>query len=782
MGFFPEKTYPLVKSIFILLVLISALCAGLHTVADEDMGWQLATGRYVVQHHQIPRTDVLSFTSAGKPWAYPPFAGLLFYLTYCAFGYAGLSWFCALACLAVVAYLARRGDLGSAVLAMLAVQSIAARTAPRADLFSTVFFAFFLGELWDYHRGAPSRPWLLPVVMLFWVNLHPGFIAGLGAIGAYLLAEVANLPFAERRQDVRLRLRRIWPWLAACFAVTLVNPWGPRIYVASLTLSGLAAPPEGRLNSNSFIGEFQGVPVSRSLLYQLVNVRHMESGLTWSLLVAVILVGLFLWKRQLGGALVALVALYSGLAHARYMGLFVITITTLAGPLLTEIFSIISDSRSSSTAEARQESGKKVGETTQPLVRVSEGVATLITLVLCGVTLLHIADFVSSRTYVVFNADWRFGAGESSWFPERAAAFIRREQLPGNIFEEYALGGYAAWSLGPHYPDFIDGRGDRLSPDLVAEQLKLYVEGPDSRLWRIEADRWNLNVLLVATSGFRGLQKMDPFAFCQSATWRPVYMDDVSEVFLRNTPQNRPWIDRLQIDCRTQPLAPPAAASRPVLYDFSLNSGALFFELQRDRESERSLRNASALYPESPSVHLLLASLFQRERRYSEAEREYRASIALNENGGALYSLGRLYASEGRNVEAVEAIERAARESTKPLDMYMMLGKLQIALNHPKQALAAFADAEKNSPFRKGGESLAPELYAEIAEGNSEAHRLLGQWPEAIAFQQEATRITPLVGSRWIRLADLYEANGQMQFAAEARQHAAELQVANASR
>lgn len=781
MGFFPEKAYPVVRSIFILLVLLSALCAGSHTVADEDMGWQLATGRYVVEHHQIPRTDVLSFTSAGKPWAYPPFAGVLFYLTYCAFGYAGLSWFSALACLAVVAYLARRGDLGSAVLAMLAVQSIAARTAPRADLFSTVFFAFFLGELWDYQRGVPSRPWLLPVVMLFWVNLHPGYIAGLAAIGGYLLTEVANLLFAERRQDVRLRLRRIWPWLAACFAVTLVNPWGPRIYLASLTLSGLAAPPAGRLNSNSFIGEFQGMPVSRSLLYQLIHLRHMESGLTWLLLVAVILVGLFFWKRQLGGALVALVGLYLGLAHARYMALFVITISTLGGPLLSEIFIVLSHRRSSSIAEARQESGKEVGETTRQ-ARVSGGVATLITLVLCGVALLHIADFVSSRTYVVFNADWRFGAGESSWFPERAAAFIRREQLPGNIFEEYALGGWAAWSLGPQYPDFIDGRGDRLSPDLVAEQLKVYVEGPDSESWRVEADRWNLNVLLVATSGFRGLQKLDPFAFCESASWRPVYMDDVSLVFLRNTPQNRPWIDRLQIDCRTQPLAPPAAASRPVLYDFYLNSGALFFTLQRDRESERSLRSASALYPESPSVHLLLASLFQRERSYAEAEREYRASIALNENGGAWYSLGLLYAAEGRNLEAVEAIRRAARESTKPLTMYMTLGKLQIALNHPEQALVAFAKAEKSSPFRNGGESLAPELYAEIAEGRSEAHRVLGHWPEAIAFEQEATRRTPLVVRRWKRLADLYQATGQMQLAAEARQHAAELEIPNAPR
>lgn len=766
-----NKAYPVVRSIFILLVLISALCAGLHTVADYDMGWQLATGRYVVQHHQIPRTDVLSFTSAGKPWAYPPLAGVLFYLTYTAFGYAGLSWFCALACLAVVAYLVRRGDIGSAVLAMLAVQSIAARTAPRADLFSTVFFALFLGELWAYHCSMRSRPWLLPVIMLLWVNLHPGFIAGVGVIGAYLLLEISDLLFAERRQAALLRLR-IWPWLAACGMATLVNPWGPKIYVASLTLSGLAAPAQGMLNSNTFIGEFQGVPLSSHLLYQLIDIRHMENGFTWLLLLALVVVGLFLWKQQVGAALIALLALYFGLAHARYMGMFAITVATLGGTLLSELF--VGSTSIISTVETEK--------TTASRIRVPIPIAIIVTAIFCAVSLLHIVDFVSSRTYVVFNADWRFGAGVSSWFPAHAAAFIQREQLPGNIFEEYALGGYAAWTLGPEYPDFIDGRGDRLSPDLVVEQRKLYGESPDSQLWKTESDRWNLNVLLIATSGFRGLQKMDPFAFCQSATWRPVYMDDVSLVFLRNTPQNRPWIDRSQIDCRTQQLTSPASASRPALYDFYLNSGALLFELHRDQESEESLRRASALYPEDPNVHLLLASLLQRQQRYRETEQEYRASIALNQSSGALYSLGCLYAYEGRNVEAVEAIERAAKESTEPLDIYMTLGKVQIALNHPDQALAAFAEAEKHSPFRNGGESLAPELYAEIAEGNSEAHRLLGHWPEAIAFQQEATRRTPSVVSRWNRLADLYEATGQMQLAVEARQRAAESQDPNATR
>ena len=773
MGWSNTKAYSSLQPLFILLVLFSAFCAGFHTVSDYDMGWHLATGRFVVQHHQIPRTDVLSFTSAGKPWAYPSFAGVLFYLIFVVLGYAGLSWTCALACLAVVAYLVRRADMGSAILAMLAVQSIAARTAPRADLFSTVFFAFALGELWAYRREERSRLWMLPFIMLLWVNFHPGFIAGLGAIGAYLLAEAADLPFANRRRAAVVRLRRIWLWLAACGVATLMNPWGPKIYASSLTLSGLVVPPQGRLNSNSFIGEFQGVPISLHLLYQLIDIRHMENGFTWLLVLAFILIGLFVGKARFADAAIAAIALCSALAHARYMGIFVITIATTGGPFLSDLFAgdAVNDRQQDDRQDNRQEKS-----TASFAFRIPEPLPVLATLVFGAIALLHAVDFISNRTYVVFNADWRFGAGESSWFPERAAAFIRREKLPGNIFEEYALGGFAAWSLGPQYPDFIDGRGDRLSPDLVAEQRQLYRAAPDSQLWQSVAERWNLNVLLVATSGFRGFQKMDPFTFCESATWRPVYMDDVSMVFLRNKPQNRPWVDRLKIDCDTQPLSPPAAASRPVLYDFYLDSGALFLELHRDTESERALRQAVAFYPEDPNAHLLLASLFQRQQRYSEAEQEYRLSIARNENSGALYSLGLLYAAEGRYQPAVEVIARAANESTDPCDMFMTLGKLELALHHPEKALAAFSAARKSSPFRNGGESLAPELYARIAEGNSEAERLLGHWAESIAFQQEATQHTPLAAGRWSRLAELYQASGQLQSATDARRHAAELQ------
>ncbi len=755
-----DKCYRLARLILIFLVLLSALCAGLHTVSDSDMGWHLATGRWVVEHRQIPRTDVLSFTSASTPWMYPPFAGVLFYLTYNAFGYAGLSWFCALACLAVVAYLVRRRDMASVVLAMLAVGSIATRTAARADLFSTVFFALFLGELWAYHRGMRCRLWLLPVIMLFWVNLHPGFIAGLAAIGAYLLIELSDLLFAERRQAALSRLRRAWPWLAACAVATLVNPWGARIYAGSLNMVGVGGSSQGKLNGNIAIGEFLGVPISTHLLYQLIDVRHAQFGFTWLLLVAVILAGLFFWKRQVGAALVVLVALYAALSHARYSGLFAICIVTLGAGSLESLFA----NRPSTPA-------KKAGA---PLLRVPTSAAALLTAVFCAVALLQIADFVSNRTYIVFNPDLRFGAGEASWFPARAAAFIRDQQLPGNIFEDYELGGYAAWSLGPKYPDFIDGRGN--NPDLGIEQLNLYSEGPDSQAWQKEADRWNLNVLLVATANLRGLRNIDPYKFCQSTTWRPIYMDDVSLIFLRNTPSNSSWINRLQIDCSAQPLVPPASTSRSALHDFYLNSGELLFVLHRDRDTGLSLSHADALYRDDPNVHLLKGLLFERQQQYAEAEQEFRASLAINENGGVWYSLASLYGSQGRNAAALEALERAAGLSLQPFNIYMTTGKLQIALNHPEDALASFEKAEKSSPYRNGAELLAPEVYAELAEGRSEAHRLLAHWNEAIAFQQEAIQRTPQVQRRWDRLARLYEATGQTKLAAEVRQQMLQLQ------
>ena len=73
-----------------------------------------------------------------------------------------------------------------------------------------------------------------------------------------------------------------------------------------------------------------------------------------------------------------------------------------------------------------------------------------------------------------------FGAGLSWWFPERAAEFIERENIPGEIFNTYIEGGYVAWRLGPKHRDYIDGRAIPFGPQAFLHQAELLQSSPDS--------------------------------------------------------------------------------------------------------------------------------------------------------------------------------------------------------------------------------------------------------------------------------------------------------------
>ena len=148
-----------------VVALLYAAFAGLRTVGDFDLGWQLATGRYVLEHWRVPSTDVFSYTARGSAWVYPPFSGVLFYLLWLLGGYQALSLLSAAACLATTALLLWSGwgegparpSLAGAALAIVAVPLIAARTTPRADLFTTLLFAAFLAILWRLHQTGDWR-------------------------------------------------------------------------------------------------------------------------------------------------------------------------------------------------------------------------------------------------------------------------------------------------------------------------------------------------------------------------------------------------------------------------------------------------------------------------------------------------------------------------------------------------------------------------------------------------------------------------------------------------
>jgi hypothetical protein len=420
-----------------LLALLYAFLAGFHTVFDFDMGWHLATGRWVVAHQAVPTTDVLSYTSPGAEWIYPPFAGVLLYGIFSAAGYAGLTWLCALVLAAIVTFLLRRSSQAqsawAAALAILAVPALALRATPRADLFTHLFFAIFIALLWSYHEdraeARSARLWLLPVLMLLWVNLHPGFVAGVGLIFAYLLVEALELFFPARRSAAVSRLRRASLPLAVAVVATLANPYGPKVFKAALQLAGVQ--PESQPGTGLMIGELEAVPLSFHALAELFDWRNPDSSFWWMVLAACVAVVIALWRRRPDAALLMASALYVAMQHQRYKGLFAIVVALVAPGILAEAFS------------ARGAAFK----------RAARWISVSAALVLCLLTCVRIADLVTNRTYAATSNATLFGAGESWWFPERAAAFIEREHLPGKpavapSLHGRALDGDAAQSSG----------------------------------------------------------------------------------------------------------------------------------------------------------------------------------------------------------------------------------------------------------------------------------------------------------------------------------------------
>ncbi len=729
-----------------------ALLAGLKTVGDFDLGWQLATGRYLFQYRQIPSSDIFSYTAGGREWIYPPFSGAIFYGTYLLGGFRALSWLSAAACAAAVALLLRSApdSLATAALAIVAVPALAFRTVARAELFTTVLFAAFFCLLWRHFRGLRSRLWLLPPLMLLWVNLHLGFLAGLALIAAYVALELLELLFQERRHAAWRRLRSASAWLAAAVLVTPLNPWGPRIYVAIVRQNRILA------SLHDFVGEWFRTRPSVASLQEAASWRNPDSGYWWLLGAVLVAVAISLRKKQLGAALLLAAAALVSFRYVRFQGLFAIVGVVVAGSALA-----------APTPAPRPE------ERRAPRFSATRSLAVLAAMLwLVGV---RVSDLVSNRYYLAAGEISTFGPGISWWFPERAARFLMRERLPRNVFHDYNLGGYLTWRIGPEYPVFLDGRAVPFGADLFFKHRGLMQQPPDSAEWQRQADRYGINTLLFSVARYAGLGSIPLQHFCESQAWRPVYLDEVAVIFLRNRPENAAWINRLQIDCAKVPLPPPVTHDAALLFNFYANAGSLLYVLARDQESAEYLERAQRLFPYDANLYLAKGQLLQAQGRLNEAAEEYAASVRLKQTDAAWYALGRVQAAQGKYPEAARSIRRAAIRSLHAYDRYRALGQVYLAMSQPENALQAFDDAGERSPFHGPAEPLGAEFNAQVASGRARAWRARGNLVRATEFQEQATRYTPRDAARWLELAELYQAQGRADRAEQAHARAREL-------
>jgi len=212
---------------------------------DSDTYWQLATGRWMLDHHEFLRQDIFSSTVAGVRFGIGEWLGQIALAgSFAAAGWAGVAILRA-GLIAVASFflvrIARRGGTPwwislPLVVAALLVSKIT--WTDRPQLFTLALFPALLELLLSLPPGFSKRLLALPPLFLLWTNLHGGYLVGLGVLAIF----AAEGLLTNRGRGLPLAATAV-----ACLAVTFLNP-------APLELAGAAR--EDFLHPPRFLTEF----------------------------------------------------------------------------------------------------------------------------------------------------------------------------------------------------------------------------------------------------------------------------------------------------------------------------------------------------------------------------------------------------------------------------------------------------------------------------------------------------------------------------------------------
>ncbi|MCU0612358.1 MAG: hypothetical protein MUE60_11290, partial [Candidatus Eisenbacteria bacterium] len=216
----------------VLLLGAMSWVLGWGPASNYDVWRNLAVGRWIVHHHDVPRQDPFTFTEGGAPWTdYEWLAELAFWGAYRSGSLAALSllrvafvWGTALMLLAQF-----RGRVRGAYWALVIAAAPALLLSEFHLLVRPHLWSLLLAPLLVWWIDEPRRWRAAGVAVLFalWANVHSGTL-GILVLGFTLAGGV-------------LRTDRV-KTVAAAMGGLLLNPYGWRIVLPLLSILKAQAP------------------------------------------------------------------------------------------------------------------------------------------------------------------------------------------------------------------------------------------------------------------------------------------------------------------------------------------------------------------------------------------------------------------------------------------------------------------------------------------------------------------------------------------------------------
>jgi hypothetical protein len=457
---------------------------------DGDLPRHLLLGRLIRETGSVPLTDTFSFRTEGVPsipheWL----AQVIFSIASDLLGLSGVILLTAVLVTVVWAIVFHQAQqrakalFVSFLITTLGIGAMMIHVLPRPHLFTYLFTALWILILEQINTRRTQVWWLLPVLMLLWVNLHGMFVLGIILWGIYLVGSFLENPSRTWFQDPATRSTIIGGALS--ILATFFSPSGLHIWAAITSLG-----------SNSYI-------TSRIPEYQSPNFHTPETW-TFILLLLVTIVGFarsrirIPWTQILLTASFAAIALYT----SRMIPLFAIVVVPIAAKTVSDwIRDEYPDNRFS------------ISERNISTINSSSNGILWILVLMLGVGML----FASGKAIDPGNRGNIFSA---SFFPVDAVTWLNAHPQAGHMFNEFDWGGYLLLKLTPRQQIFMDGHTHIYGEALTREYESVVTLGDG---WQEILDRYDVQWAIVRadSSVARALE---------NDGWEIIYQDNTAWV------------------------------------------------------------------------------------------------------------------------------------------------------------------------------------------------------------------------------------------------------------
>src|SRR5262249_39320126 len=479
-----------------------------------DLGRHLKNGQLFIENGFIPKINLYSYAYPDYPvinhhWG----TGVVFYAIERLGGFTGLSVaFIVVSMLTFWIFINLATKYSSfaiaSPIAVIVLPILIPRPEARPELFSYLFSGLFLQLLWGYKYGRLGFRWLfiLPILEIFWVNLHIYFFIGVVLIAVYLLESVVSF-LTKKKPQIREQVAGLTVVLLLTILAAWLNPAG---------ISGAIYP--------FFILNEYGVPVIENYSVGAI----LRAGYNFlPLIYFVIILSLISlsWvyaviknrsSLSLGNFLLSAFFFAMAWSAIRNFAFFAYFVLPLAAVNLKNL---------------RGEEDKT--SLSPSILKVSVALIGIVFVLI----MINPAYFVSSnRGRVGIGLEEANGA---------AAEFLRKEKIQGPIFNNFDVAGYLVYYLFPEQRVFVDNRPEAYPAAFFTDVY--FPMQSDEAKWAAISRDYGYNVIVfnhrersVQGEQFIIRRVLDPM-------WAPVYLDKAIIILAKRDGPNQAVIAKYEI-------------------------------------------------------------------------------------------------------------------------------------------------------------------------------------------------------------------------------------------